>query len=123
MNDWRDIPGAPAPGVHLVDSAAASEGAVVPVTLGEKPTEFRAIVLRLDGVARAYVNLCPHFRVPLAVTGREFTTSPGFIWCGFHSAQFRQSDGHCVDGPAKGSGLIPIPVSEFDGAIVIADED
>lgn len=94
----------------------------VPAVLGEKPNRFRAVVTRTGGVARAYVNLCPHFRIPLAVEGRELTVSPGYIWCGFHSAQFRQGDGHCVDGPAKGASLTPIPIVETGGVIAVADD-
>ena len=119
---WHEFPHAPTPGAALVESAAVGEGAVVAVLIGEKPSRFRAIVTRTDGVARAYVNLCPHFRIPLAMDGRDLTVSTGYIWCGFHSAQFRRHDGHCVDGPAKGSGLTPIPVTEANGVIAIADE-
>ena len=81
-----------------------------------------AFAAPVAGVARAYVNICPHFRIPLAIEGRELTVSPGHIWCGFHSAQFRQDDGHCVDGPAKGASLTPIPVIENGGVIAIADD-
>ncbi len=117
---WRNFPNAPAPGAVLIASAALAEGAAVPVALGEKPRLYRIVVTRTDGVARAYVNLCPHFRIPLAMDGRDLTVSDGYIWCGFHSAQFRQHDGHCVDGPAKGATLTPIPVVEAGGVIAIA---
>ena len=119
--DWRDFPGAPEPGEALLNSAGVQEGEVRAVKLGAKPALFRAVVLRIDGVARAYVNLCPHFRVPLALEGREFTTSPGYLWCAFHSAQYRQHDGYCVDGPVRGARLIPIPVTEEKGTIRIAE--
>ncbi len=122
MTHWLEYPHAPAPGAVLIESAAIGEGAAVPVVIGEKPSRFRAIVTRTAGVAPAYVNICPHFRIPLAMDGRDLTVSPGYIWCGFHSAQFRHEDGHCVDGPAKGASLTPIPVIENDGVISIADE-
>jgi len=120
MTHWRDHPGAPPPGTVLVRSDALAEEAAVPVALGDKP-RFRAIVARSGGVARAFVNLCPHFRVPLTMEGRDVTVSPGLIWCGIHAAQFRKEDGRCVDGPAKGASLTPIPVVEVDGAVVIAE--
>lgn len=120
MTQWRDLPGAPSPGTVLVESAAVADDAAVPVAFGDKP-RFRAIVTRSGGVVRAYVNLCPHFRVPLTMEGRDVTISPGLIWCGIHAAQFRKEDGRCVDGPAKGASLTPIPVVEVDGAVVIAD--
>jgi len=120
MTEWMNCPGAPLPGTPLIPGAEVPEGAVRQIVLGEKPERFRAIVTRVDGVARAFVNLCPHFRIPLAVEGRDLTLSPGLIWCGFHSAQFRISDGHCVDGPAKGAALETIPVTEVDGVIAIA---
>ena len=119
MTEWMNFPGAPTPGTVLIAGAEVPEGVVRKIVLGEKPKLFRAIVTRVDGVARAFVNLCPHFRLPLAVEGRDLTLSPGLVWCGFHSAQFRVSDGRCVDGPAKGAALTPIPVVEIDGAIAI----
>ena len=117
---WSDFPGAPPPGTKLLDSADLSEGGVRQIGLGEKPQRFAAVLARVDGDVRAYVNLCPHFRIPLAVEGRELTVSPGIIWCAFHSAQFRARDGHCIDGPAKGADLTPIPIIEKDGGVFIS---
>lgn len=121
MMNWRDHPGAPAPGTRLCAATSLDEGAVAEAVLGEGTTAFRAVVLRVDDGVRAYVNLCPHFRIPLNSHGK-FLMTDGLLWCGFHSAQFRWDDGYCVDGPCKGASLDAIPVTLTGGDVIVADQ-
>jgi nitrite reductase/ring-hydroxylating ferredoxin subunit len=79
------------------------------------------IVMRSGGRAWAYLNLCPHFSLPLNSRPGEFLIDgKERVMCAFHCAVFRFSDGRCLEGPALGMGLQPVPVNIEDGCVVVA---
>ena len=45
----------------------------------------------------------------------------GKLTCAVHGASFRVESGACVGGPAR-SGLVPLPVRVFDGAVWLGTE-
>ena len=78
------------------------------------------MVVRKNGGVYAYVNVCPHRRMPLDFKPGEFLDPDReFILCTNHIALFAIETGECVDGPCRGQGLEPVPFAVEDGAIVV----
>lgn len=68
----------------------------------------------------AYVNVCPHFSLPLNSQPNEFlVVGERRVMCAYHCAIFRFDDGHCIEGPAEGLGLEPVAVDVVDGEVVL----
>ena len=82
---------------------------------------YCGIAREQGGHVQAYINLCPHFALPLNTPGAGFLAAgPGSVMCVHHCAVFRYSDGLCIDGPAAGRSLAAIPVSVIDGVVYAA---
>ena len=78
------------------------------------------VVFRMGPSAWGYVNVCPHFWLPLNFLPAKFLISgPGRVMCSHHSAVFRFEDGFCVDGPVKGGHLDAVPVEVVDNSVII----
>ena len=39
-----------------------------------------------------------------------------------HGAMYDPTTGGCLGGPCRGGGLVPIPVEEIDGAVVLKEQ-
>jgi len=90
-------------------------------SFGEGKAAFGIVVLRDGEHVTAYVNLCPHFWIPLNV--RELpTTFRKHVLCANHYAAFRFADGYCVEGPCEGSSLEPVPLIVLNGRVSIEIE-
>jgi nitrite reductase/ring-hydroxylating ferredoxin subunit len=76
------------------------------------------LLTRVDGVVRAFHNLCPHAGRRLDWAPGQFLVEEGRIVCAAHGAMFDRADGRCVSGPARGSGLMPVEVA-IDGEDVV----
>lgn len=129
--DYRQFPGAPAPGTALCDADLAPGKAAV-VTFGSGAQLFEMFVLRPpDGIEAgadvsdglvAFVNDCPHARSPLDWKPGEFLDfERRYIHCTTHGAKFRIRDGMCVDGPCLGQPLTPVPIVVREGVVYVAD--
>lgn len=121
---WRTRPRAPTPGTVLGPLAEIEEGAAREYVFGVGVSAFRMFVVRCrDEEIYAYLNLCPHFSLPLNRGDGDFLC-PAKTWlrCNQHFALFRIQDGRCVTGSAAGEGLEPIPVEIEGGIIRIATE-
>lgn len=82
---------------------------------------FLGFIVRVDGEVLAYVDSCPHNRIPLAVFDNQYLTRRGdYIVCGAHGAVFNPKSGMCFSGPCRGEGLTPWPVTVVDGQVVAA---
>lgn len=83
----------------------------------------KGFVVRHDGVARAFVNRCPHLGTELDWQPGEFFEETGlYLVCSTHGAIFEPSTGLCVAGPCRGGRLEAIAVEECQGRILIHDE-
>ena len=109
------------PGTVLCALDELADGQGLPFELGPEPDVLRIVVVRAGDLVRAYLNCCPHFRIPLDV-GRGVKTFRQHILCVNHYAVFRFEDGYCIDGPCKGSALTPIAVEVRDGRVALAAE-
>jgi nitrite reductase/ring-hydroxylating ferredoxin subunit len=101
-----------------LDDVAPGSGRVF--AFGEGKASVGVVIVRStgEGTVSAFVNLCPHFWIPLNV--RE---TPAIfrdhVLCANHYAAFRFSDGYCVEGPCVGSSLDAVPFEIRDGRIAI----
>jgi nitrite reductase/ring-hydroxylating ferredoxin subunit len=85
--------------------------------------EGKGFAIRHMGVARAYVNRCPHLGVELDWQPGEFFEPAGlYLVCSTHGALFEPSTGLCVAGPCRGARLERLRVEESDGRIHIFDD-
>lgn len=114
--NWRDFGGAPDRGAPLVEAAALPPGAALGLVVGD----FPVVVVRAAAGLRAYVNACPHQYLPLDHRGGRILSADGrSLLCANHGAAFDAATGEGVAGPGLGCALIPVPVAERDGWIVI----
>ena len=119
-DDWRRRPNAPGPGTRLCRLEKIPDGSGREFKFGEGPDPFRMVVFRAGENAWGYVNVCPHFWLPLNFLPQKFLISgPGRVMCSHHSAIFRFEDGFCVDGPVKGGRLDPVPVEVVGNSVII----
>ena len=120
-DDWRRRPNAPGPGTRLCGLEQIPDGSGREFRFGEGPDQFRMVVFRMGPSAWGYVNVCPHFWLPLNVLPEKFLISgPGRVMCSHHSAIFRFEDGFCVDGPVKGGHLDRVPVEVVANSVIIS---
>ena len=81
-----------------------------------------AFVVRYEGAPRAFLNRCAHVPVELDwQPGRFFDEDGLYLVCATHGAMYDPETGACAGGPCRGGGLIPVPVAERDGHIVLED--
>jgi nitrite reductase/ring-hydroxylating ferredoxin subunit len=76
------------------------------------------VVVRWGRQVFGYVNKCPHNQVNLDWERNQFLDPNGIrLMCGKHGALFELGTGMCVEGPCKGQGLTPVPLTVLDGDI------
>jgi nitrite reductase/ring-hydroxylating ferredoxin subunit len=98
-----------------------AEGQARGFVIGEGAARRDVILVRREGVVRAYVNSCPHQGTPLETFPDRFLSSDGkLLICSTHGARFRVGDGLCVSGPCLGKSLQAIVCVVVDGAVTIA---
>lgn len=110
------------PGERVICASAelAEGGKGVRFALREGEAEAKGFVVRYDGVARAYVNRCPHAGTELDWQPGEFFEEAGlFLICSTHGALFSPDSGVCIAGPCRGDCLERIAVLEHEGQVII----
>lgn len=118
---WRLRPQAPETGTQLCAFDELPDGTSREFVFGVGLNAFRMFAIRRDRQVFAYVNLCPHYSLPLNVRDNEFLSRDGSqIMCRRHLALFAIEDGLCTDGACVGSALDAVPLIVNDaGGIVI----
>jgi len=77
-------------------------------------------IVRHQGQVVAYVNSCPHRKVPLEWVADQFLDyDKQFIQCATHGALFTIDSGLCISGPCNRQSLEPVPIEERDGGIYL----
>jgi nitrite reductase/ring-hydroxylating ferredoxin subunit len=118
---WRLRPNAPRAGQALCAAEALPEGVAREVVFGAGVAPFSMLMVRRSGRVHAYLNLCPHFSLPLNQRRDAFLTPDGDrLMCTQHLAVFRIEDGVCVEGACVGARLEPIAVAVEAGVVRIA---
>jgi nitrite reductase/ring-hydroxylating ferredoxin subunit len=118
---WRLRPQAPNPGTHIGPIEKLQDGTSKEFVFGVGLNAFRMFVVRNGERVFGYVNLCPHYSLPLNVRADEFLSRDGTrIMCRRHLAIFSIEDGLCLEGACTGSQLDPVPLGiDENGMIVI----
>jgi nitrite reductase/ring-hydroxylating ferredoxin subunit len=118
---WRLRPRAPEPGSVLGPLDEIPEGRGREFLFGRGKSAFSMFVIRRGRDVWGYLNLCPHFSLPLNYRAGEFMNEDGsLIRCSMHFAEFTIEDGECVAGAATGCALDPVPVHvDPEGRVVI----
>lgn len=115
---WRLRPNAPAAGTPLGPIGDIAIGAAKEYRFGRGRSAFSMFVVRAAAERpRAYLNLCPHFSLPLNHCQDQFVHD-GRIRCLQHFALFRIEDGHCVAGACEGQSLDAIPIDLSVGGVM-----
>ncbi len=80
------------------------------------------LVLRWQGLLRAWLNSCPHLEVPMHYRKGRFLSADGqYIVCFAHGALFVPDTGLCVLGPCLGQSLHPQSLSvDEEGGVWLA---
>jgi nitrite reductase/ring-hydroxylating ferredoxin subunit len=98
--------------VPLIDDATVAEGASAEVDFFGRPV----VVVRKDGLTRAYANVCPHLGGPLKLSADGET----FV-CQWHGACFDARTGKTLCGPARPDArLMRLPTKVENGALTYA---
>lgn len=117
---WRGRPFAPASGAKLGPLDDIPDGGAKEYVFGVGLNRFRMFVVRTGPSVFGYLNLCPHYSLPLNHRPDEFLTRKGDrIMCRQHLALFAIDDGRGLDGACEGRGLDVVPVTVRDGDLVI----
>lgn len=118
---WEQHRNAPAPGSLLCRIDAVPDGACKEVRYGQGDSAFAVLLYRHGKQVRAYVNLCPHFSLPLNARDNEFLVyADGLIMCAHHSAVFRLDDGKCLGGLPPSERLEVVPIQLMGEQIFLA---
>lgn len=108
----------------LCKSADLSEGQFRQVLVGQGQSTVDLILHRRDGVAIAWLNLCPHQGRPLNwAFDRFLTDEAGQLVCANHGAVFETVAGRCINGPCRGAELRAVRLIEEGGSIHFKSEN
>ena len=108
---WMARPQAPAVGTVLGLMDHFVDGSGREFVFGAGLNAFRMLVVRQGSRVFGYVNLCPHYSLPLNVRADEFLSRDGTrIMCRRHLAIFAIEDGQCIEGACVGSVLDKVPL-------------
>lgn len=117
---WQLRPLAPAIGTLIGSKDEVPDGGSKEFVFGAGLNAFRMFVVRSGDDCFAYLNLCPHYSLPLNVREDEFLTRDGArIMCRRHLAIFRMEDGLCIDGACVGSSLEAVPLSVDQAGMLV----
>lgn len=82
----------------------------------------KVILVRRDGVLRAYLDACPHHGgTPMAWRTNAYLSGDGqHLCCHSHNALFDIETGDCILGPCLGQSLTAVEIREGDDGTVWA---
>jgi nitrite reductase/ring-hydroxylating ferredoxin subunit len=121
---WRLRPRAPLPGTVLGPLTEIDEATGREYVFGRGKSAFAMFAVRRGTEVWGYLNLCPHFSLPLNHRAGQFLNEAATrIRCTMHFAEFRIEDGFCLSGAAEACFLDPVPLTvDANGIVSIATE-
>ena len=109
-------------GYKVVQAGDIPDGGASEVWLDPDDPGSSVVLLRQGDLVRAYRNLCPHAGRFLNWAPGRFLFDAGRLVCAAHGAVFEVDDGRCVDGPCRGSQLVPVAMVDLgDGRVRVGD--
>ncbi len=119
---WHDHPEAPSADTPLCALQDIPDGSCREFVFGSAEDALRLLIFRDQTEAWGYVNICPHFHIPLnSKPDHFFITARRRIMCAYHCSVFRFEDGYCTEGPGKGMSLEPVALKIMDDHIFIVE--
>ncbi len=119
---WRDHPAAPSADTPLCGLQDIPDGSCKEFVFGSGKDALRLLVFRDQAEAWGYVNICPHFHIPLnSKPDRFMITDTRRIMCAYHCSVFRFEDGYCTEGPGKGMHLEAVAIKLRADHVFIAE--
>ncbi len=104
----------------LCRSDEVAEGIARGFVIGAGVNRTEIVLVRRQGILRAYINSCPHQLTPLETFPDKFLNEDGSLFvCSTHGARFRVEDGMCVSGPCEGKSLAVLICETVDGEVVV----
>jgi nitrite reductase/ring-hydroxylating ferredoxin subunit len=101
------------------DVVDSGDGVRFEVSVGGRPEP--AFVVRYEGRVRAFLNRCAHLPMELDWKPGKFFDGEGLVLiCSTHGAIYSPETGVCLAGPCTGR-LVPVPVEERDGKILVKE--
>ncbi len=81
-----------------------------------------AFAVRFRGRVYAYLNHCVHTGLELDWMPGEFFDGSGlYLICSAHGALYAPESGRCLGGPCRGGALVPLPLEERDGRVLLKE--
>lgn len=106
--------------VVLCRAEEISEGVARSFIIGEGLNRVDILLVRRNGVLRAYLNSCPHEGTPLETFPDKFLDENGsLLVCSTHGARFLVETGCCVSGPCEGLRLSSVAYDVEAGEISV----
>ena len=119
---WQSHPEAPSANTLLCALQDIPDGACREFVFGSGDNTLNLLIFRDQTEAWGYVNICPHFHIPLnSKPDQFFITAKRKIMCAYHCSVFRFEDGICTEGPGKGMRLEVVPLDIVDDCIFIGE--
>lgn len=114
---------APKPGHIFCAPGEIEEGAGKDfVFRGEDKKMFLIFIVRKNKELYAYLNMCPHWGLPLNwKPGKFFTPDGKYLFCANHAAAFQVEDGFCVSGPCRGASLLKLNIEIEDNNVIMGE--
>ena len=96
----------------------------VEFTVRRRGQVLPAFVVRFCGDVYGYINRCSHMQFKLNFVNDFFFDVEGeHLMCATHGALYDPRTGACLSGPCNGVGLMPLPIHELEGKVVLSDND
>lgn len=104
-----------------VPLALLHSGAVHSVTIDDVDRSVHILVQSFQGVVRAWINRCPHWRLRLDSQSGRVELDQDELVCDSHGARFHPVTGLCTSGPCQGASLRPLVVVPVHAAVDICE--
>ncbi|SEK38194.1 Rieske (2Fe-2S) protein [Haloferax larsenii] len=90
---------------------------------GDDEDEREAILVRIDGDIRGWLNYCMHLTDIKIDKGSGATMRNGELICENHGAYFEADTGYCNYGPCEGAVLDDLDITVDGNHVFLSDDD